>query len=166
MSPGVALAPDRTQCLIGLDMAGNATQGLGWRFRGSRSGRLAIGTIIGICLLGWADPALAYRPFDGTDAAVTDLGELEIEFEPAGILRSGSQNTMTGPYAIFNYGFADRWELVVQGQGHAFPSEAGPTPVSNGVFLKYVVQPGVLQEKSGPSVAMEFGTLLPDFGGT
>jgi hypothetical protein len=166
MSPRVALAPDRTQRLIGLDMAGNAAEGWGWRFWGPRSGRLAIGTIISICLLGWADPALAYRPFDGTDAAVADVGELEIEFEPAGILRSGSQNTTTGPYAIFNYGFADRWELVVQGQGHAFPPDSGPTPVSNGVFLKYVMREGALQEKSGPSIATEFGTLLPNFGGS
>ena len=82
------------------------------------------------------------------------------------VFRSQSQNNMAGPYAIFDYGFADRWELVVQGQGHAFPPDSGPTPVSNGVFLKYVVQPGVLQEKSGPSIAIEFGTLLPDFGGT
>jgi hypothetical protein len=28
-----------------------------------------------VCAVGWAVPALAYRPFDGTDAAVADLGE-------------------------------------------------------------------------------------------
>lgn len=29
-----------------------------------------------------AAPAWAYRPFDGTDAAVADINELEIEFSP------------------------------------------------------------------------------------
>ena len=35
-------------------------------------------------LLGWPSQALAYRPFDGTDAAVADLGEAEVELQPAG----------------------------------------------------------------------------------
>lgn len=30
------------------------------------------------------DIALAYRPFDGTDAAVADPGEMEVELQPAG----------------------------------------------------------------------------------
>ena len=38
----------------------------------------------------------------------------------------------------------------------------GPSSLTNaGVFLKYVLQPGVLQDKSGPSIATEFGPLLP-----
>ena len=32
----------------------------------------------------------------------------------------------------------------------------------NGVFLKNVLRPGSLQDKSGPSIATEFGLLLPD----
>jgi len=36
----------------------------------------------------------AYRPFEGTDAAVTDPGELEIELQPAGMLRQGSQTIL------------------------------------------------------------------------
>jgi hypothetical protein len=46
------------------------------------------------------------------------------------------------------------------------PEGFGPLSVSNGAFLKYVVQPGVLQEKSGPSIATEFGVLLPEIGGS
>ena len=34
-----------------------------------------------------------------------------------------------------------------------------------GAFLKHVVVPGSLQDKSGPSVATEFGVLLPDSTG-
>ena len=111
-------------------------------------------------------PAFAYRPFDGTDAVVVDPGELEVELQPAGRLRTTSTTALAGPYAVFNYGFADRWELVLQGEAHAPPQDAGPISVPNGAFLKYVIQPGVLQGKQGPSIATEFGALLPDFGGS
>ena len=114
--------------------------------------------------MGWAVPAFAYRPFDGTDAAVADLGEVEIEFQPAGAFRAGSTKPLSE--AIFNYGFAERWELVLQGTAQVLPEGSGPISVSNGVFLKYVLQPGVLQEKPGVSIATEFGPLLPAAGGS
>lgn len=109
--------------------------------------------------LEWTAPASAYRPFDGTDAAVTDLGEAA-----AGELRSGSRNVLTGPYAVFDYGFAERWELILESRGPALPAGTGPTPVSDEVMLKYVVRPGVLQGKPGLSIATEFGPLLPNIG--
>jgi hypothetical protein len=114
--------------------------------------------------LGWSVPASAYRPFDGTDAAVADIGEVEIEFQPAGILNTGSAKALSD--AVFNYGFADRWEFVLQGTAQALPEGSGPISVGNAVFLKYVVQPGVLQGKQGLSIATEFGPLLPDVGGS
>ncbi|HJU12703.1 MAG TPA: hypothetical protein VJ728_17595, partial [Candidatus Binataceae bacterium] len=43
-------------------------------------------------LLGWTSQAYAYRPFDGTDAAVADLGEAEVELQPAGAQWSREQN--------------------------------------------------------------------------
>jgi len=33
--------------------------------------------------------ARAYRPFDGTDAAVADKGEVEIELGPVGFVKQG-----------------------------------------------------------------------------
>ena len=39
-----------------------------------------------------APPAFAYRPFDGTDAAVTEPGKAEVELQPAGRLQEGSQS--------------------------------------------------------------------------
>jgi hypothetical protein len=111
----------------------------------------------------WAAPAAAYRPFDGTDAAVANVGELEIEFQPIGALRAASTKALTD--AVFNFGFAEGWELVLQGTAQAFPDGGGPNSVSNGAFLKYVVRPGVLQDKPGPSVATEFGPLLPPVDG-
>ena len=50
--------------------------------------RVAVGLIVGIVVLFAASPASAYRPFDGTDAAVADLGEVEIEFQPIGAIRA------------------------------------------------------------------------------
>ena len=131
-------------------------------FRESRFKRIATATIVGLCAAGWAAPAAAYRPFDGTDAAVAAPNEVEIEFQPAGLVHAGSTTALAGPYAVINYGFAERWELVLQGAAQAFPEDAGPSSVPNAAFLKYVVQPGVLQDKPGPSVAIEFGPLLPD----
>jgi hypothetical protein len=34
-----------------------------------------------------------------------------------------------------------------------------------GIFIKYLLLAGVLQDKSGPSIATEFGVLLPDTAG-
>jgi hypothetical protein len=127
--------------------------------------RLAAATAIVALVVGWAAPAAAYRPFDGTDAAVAAVGEVEIELQPAGALHAGSSTTLAGPNAVYNYGFAERWELVLQGEAQAFPEAAGPSNVPNGAFLKYVIQPGVLQDKSGASVATEFGALLPEVDG-
>ena len=145
-------------------MFGYVSEPPGKRFSDSRSKQIAAGVIVGICTVGWAAPALAYRPFDGTDAAVADLGEVEIEFQPAGAISAGATKPVSE--AIFNYGFADRWELVLQGTAQVLPEAAGPLSVSNGAFLKYVLVPGVLQGKQGPSVATEFGPLLPPAGGS
>ena len=111
-------------------------------------------------------PALAYQPFDGTDAAVANKNEVEIELQVFGWLRSGQQTSLTAPLVIFNYGFADRWEFVAQGQFETPLSPSGPASfVGTGAFLKYVVKPGVLQDQTGVSIATEFGPLLPEVNG-
>ena len=69
-----------------------------------------------LCALSYGSGALAYRPFEGTDAAVSDLGELEIELGPAEPSREGRQHFLTAPEAVFNLGLAKDWELVLQGQ--------------------------------------------------
>jgi hypothetical protein len=107
-----------------------------------------------------APPALAYRPFDGTDAGVANLNEVEIELQPAGHLQTGSQSTLVAPAVVYNYGFAERWEMVLQTELDSPPG--GPSSfAASGAFLKYVIQPGVLQGQNGISVATEFGPLLP-----
>ena len=72
--------------------------------------------LVFVVMLAVAGPALALRPFDGTDAAVADVGELEIEFQPAGRLQEGSSISVLGPVTTLNYGFAKDWELVLEGQ--------------------------------------------------
>jgi len=111
-------------------------------------------------------PASAYRPFDGTDAAVAEKGKMEIEMQPAGIFRDVSGTTLIAPAARFNYGLTETWEAVLEGQIEHPLSPSGPSSVTAaGAFLKGVLREGSLQEKSGVSVATEFGFLLPDSRG-
>jgi hypothetical protein len=111
-------------------------------------------------------PALAYRPFDGTDAAVADVHEVEIELQPAGVEHSPGQKTLIAPHIVYNFGFIKDWELVLESQLETPLSPSGPsTWTSSGAFLKHVLRPGSLQDRSGPSVATEFGVLLPDTHG-
>jgi hypothetical protein len=118
--------------------------------------------VIGLAIVG-STTSFAYRPFDGTDAAVADPQEVEIELAPAGALRQDAQTSLIAPFMIVNYGFAKNWELVFQGQGQ-FPLTSSDESASiNGVgaFLKGVLREGSLQDASGPSIAVEFGPLLP-----
>jgi hypothetical protein len=128
--------------------------------------RLASSSIVVLGLIVWSAPASAYRPFDGTDAAVAAKGEMEIELQPAGRLRDESGTSLIAPAAVINYGFSEDWEAVFEGQGQRPLSPTGPTSLTAaGAFLKHVVVPGSLQDKTGPSVATEFGILLPDSTG-
>jgi hypothetical protein len=117
---------------------------------------------IGLAMVGWT-ASFAYRPFDSTDAAVPDLQEAEIKLEPAGILRENAQTSLLAPLLIFNYGFVKNWELVFQGQ-RQFPlanSDESASINGAGAFLKGVLREGSMQDASGPSIAVEFGPLLP-----
>jgi len=124
---------------------------------------LVSGPVIALCLTASSGSAWAYRPFDGTDAAIAAPGELEIELQPAGRLREGGNTTLVAPATVINYGLSEGWEAVVEGQGQTPLSPSGPTSLTSaGAFLKHILRPGSLQDKTGPSVATEFGVLLPD----
>jgi hypothetical protein len=127
--------------------------------------QLVLGSVA-MSLASWPASAWAYRPFDGTDAAVAAPGEVEIELQPAGRVREGGSTMLIAPATVFNYGLSEGWEAVLEGQGQTPLSPAGPTSLTSaGAFLKHVLQPGSLQDKSGPSVATEFGVLFPDSTG-
>ncbi len=76
--------------------------------------------------------------------------------EPASSRRLRSSTTV----------LSEDWEAVFEGQGQTPLSPPGPTSLTAaGAFLKHVLVPGSLQDKTGPSVATEFGVLLPDSTG-
>jgi hypothetical protein len=122
-----------------------------------------------LCALGAlllvSDPALGYRPFDSTDADVVKQGEFELELGPVGRRREDAKRIEIAPAVIGNFGLAGDRELVIQGQREvALDRERGEPRsaiVDNGVFIKQVLRQGVLQEASGPSIATEYGLLLP-----
>ncbi len=100
---------------------------------------------------------------------MTDLGEFEVEFGPVGFLRDDSGKTLIAPAVVFNYGFAKNWELVLEGKAEhpLSPAEDNRSRfVEDAISLKTVLREGVLQDKSGPSIATEFGILLPEINGT
>lgn len=117
----------------------------------------------GLAILVVAAPAHAYRPFDGTDADVSDFHEVELEIGPVGYLRQQHDSGVIAPALIINYGFLPRWEVVLQGTG-IYGAASSPRFVDGGVFLKHVLREGILQGKTGISLASEVGVLLPTFG--
>jgi hypothetical protein len=128
------------------------------------SGRRVASTVLPLLLaIAWSQVALAYRPFNGTDAAVADPGEVELELGPIQYFELGSVPVLFSPDVVFNYGIGPRWEFVLQGRlaHELLPDSQGPNLVDNGVFLKGVLREGTLQDKPGPSIAAEFGLLLP-----
>jgi hypothetical protein len=117
-----------------------------------------------------AFPARAYRPFDSTDAAVADRGKMEIELGPVGFLGEGPDRFVVAPSVILNWGAAERCELVLEGRhfvrvGSTSATEPRSRIDDNALSLKYVVREGILQEKTGPSVASEASGLLPAING-
>jgi hypothetical protein len=69
-----------------------------------------------------APPVYAYRPFNGTNAAVADVGELEFELQPAGVLQEGGTQTLVAPWLVTNFGFAKNWEAVLARRQAANPA--------------------------------------------
>ncbi len=111
----------------------------------------------------WCGDAAAFRPFDGTDAAVVEPNKIEVELGPVEYVREADERRLTAPNVRLNYGFAERWEAVLEGQtAHGLSAAARrASQIENGFFLKGVLREGGLQDKSGPSIATEFGVLLP-----
>ena len=114
-------------------------------------------------------PALAYRPFDSTDADVAGPGEFELELGPLGWLRQGADTFRVAPAVVANLGLPWDSELVLEGERQVALDPAASEPktslVDTGVFVKTVLREGALQDARGPSVAAEYGVLLPEVHG-
>ncbi len=117
----------------------------------------------------FAPTALAYRPFDSTDADVAHAGEFELELAPVGWLREGPNKFLVAPAVVGNIGLSGDRELVLQGQHELALDREGDEPhsavVDNGAFVKHVLRRGTLQGENGPSAATEYGFLLPSVHG-
>ena len=116
-----------------------------------------------VAITGWCRSSAAFRPFDGTDAAVADTGKVEIELGPVEYRRESAARTLFAPSTRVNYGFAPDWEAVIEGRvSHGLSGDSRGTGLAeDSATLKGVLREGVLQEKPGPSIATEFGVLLP-----
>lgn len=107
-------------------------------------------------------PALAYRPFDGTDADVAAPREFELEAQPLGYEREGSEFFLVGPALVLNYGLAPRVEAVLEARQQRGLEHLGDSKTEDvALSLKSLLREGSLQEASGVSVALETGVLLP-----
>src|SRR5579863_5600802 len=123
------------------------------------AGKILIAGLVGFGVVSIGGRADAYRPFDGTDAAVADPGEIEVELQPAGFLREGSQTRLVAPATIVTLGVVEGWQVDAQGQGEIPVGHLnGRTSIANtGIFAKHMLRDGVLQGKPGPSIATEIG---------
>lgn len=102
--------------------------------------------------------AEAYRPFDGTDAAVAASGELELELGPVQGVRIGGATAYL-PGLLFGAGVARDFEVLVD-----VTSAIGAgrdSAVASDFVVKHVLRHGGLQGGSGPSLAIEVGILFP-----
>jgi hypothetical protein len=132
--------------------------------------RALVLTSVAVCIATCSADALAYRPFDGTDADVADFGDFELELGPVHWYSQRDAHSLIAPATVLNLGIIPRVELVVDFQN--FVNVDGPqgTPrdqlLDTDVLTKIVLLPGVLQEKGeGPSIAAEVGPLLPNVNG-
>lgn len=131
--------------------------------------RSAVSIVLTSALLS-SKRADAYRPFDGTDADVTKPHMFELELGPVQYLREGDHNFLETPNLVLNYGVVPRLELVIDAESDVAVGPRGDgNPryrfVGDDVLAKYVLREGMLQEKTGPSIATEGGVLVPEYHG-
>src|SRR5215475_12142399 len=127
--------------------------------RGARDAARA-GTLVLVLLGLLTSSAWGYRPFISTDAAVVERARMEIELGYLTLVRTQGEQAFMIPQVVLNYGLAPTLELVGEFKGEEGP-ETGLQLVDPALSLKAVLREGILQEKTGVSVAVELGLLLP-----
>jgi hypothetical protein len=106
------------------------------------------------------ESGLAYRPFESTDADVTDADELEIELGYFTFERFRDEDAVSIPQFVLNYGLTDSLELVAEFEA-VKPEHRSGEIEDVGLFLKQLLRRGVLQDEAGLSIAFEGGVLVP-----
>jgi hypothetical protein len=109
--------------------------------------------------IGHSTPAVGYRPFVSTDAAVVDPGEVELELGYFNLECEDAENIFVVPQVV-NYGMSRDWEIVGEFAVEQ-PPDAAAKLVDPGLFLKGIIKEGILQQQEGVSIAIEAGPLLP-----
>jgi hypothetical protein len=113
-------------------------------------------------------PASAFRPFDGTDARVAEPHLFELEMSPVSYARMGSSRSLIAPEMSLNYGTGSGFEFSLEGKSvmlmHPDPEGVSPQVQEAAFEFKKVLRRGVLQNKHGPSIAMEESVELPSRG--
>jgi hypothetical protein len=132
--------------------------------------RALLGMAVVMALVTPTSTAHAYRPFDGTDADVAELGDFELELGPVHWYSQGDSHYLLAPATVLNLGFLRRWELVIDFQNSVGldppPGEARDRLLDTDVLVKTILLEGSLQDKGpGPSIAAEFGPLVPNVNG-
>jgi len=138
---------------------------------GSASVRAKVTAIVVLGAALFARRADAYRPFDGTDADVAELGSFELEMGPAHFYAQGDRNYLIAPATVLNFGIFRNTELVIDMQNFV---ALGAVPTGDprvqlldtDVLVKHVFREGILQGKTGLSIAAEGGPLVPEINGT
>ena len=129
--------------------------------------RRLLATAVALACL--ASSAHAYRPFDGTDAAVAEEGVFELE-AGAGRTHIGNVYSQALPSLVFNYGLPHDTEIVLEGQFNHQVGAAVDGPRNSlgdtQFSVKHVFVKGSLQDGTGPSVASECAVLLPEVHGS
>ncbi len=114
--------------------------------------------------------AAAYRPFDGTDADVAELGEFELELGPTHWYNQAGQNYAIAPATVLNFGIFENTELVIDFEDFValgpLDGRAAVALRNTDVLVKHIFREGILQGKTGLSIAVEAGPLTPEINGT
>lgn len=118
-----------------------------------------------LLVLGFAPPAHAFRPFDGTDADVENARHLNVEFGPLRYIRVGSERSLVCPELSLTYGVGSGIEVGAEAARLLLlsPDPEGVRPSFEDIELtaKKLIRSGSLQEKKGVSLATEGVLLLP-----
>ena len=132
------------------------------------SSRALVLTAVAIAGLGYAGQAMAYRPFEATDADVADSRTIEIEFGPAEFIAHGPDHALQAPTLTVNFGLGGGYEFGVEGVNLVAlkPEEGVPRMqlVDTGLALKHLLKRGGLQDAHGSSIAAEAVVLFPGRG--
>ena len=89
---------------------------------------------------------------------MADPREFEIELGYFNLERTHHENTIATPGLVVNFGVANNLELVGEFRLEVRPEVEITDPA---LFLKAILREGVLQDKPGPSIAVEASLLLP-----